>query len=120
MKKLFHVRSRSKLKSNGTEAHVYHQSSQNYGWAESRASVHLPAKVLGHIFTYLCPHTGDETYNSLEGSMAEGGCMLCNMRDLAHCVLTSHEWAEIAQRTLSVLHSSAGNRLMVSLTIFHL
>ena len=104
MKKFFHVRSRSKLKSDGAEAHVYNQSSHNYGWAESRASVHLPAKVLRHIFAVLCPHAGDETYTSLEGSMSQGGCMLCNMRDLAHCALASHEWAEIAQRTLSVFH----------------
>ena len=117
MKKLFHVRSRSKLKNNGLEAHVYNHSFQNHGWAESRASVHLPAKVLEHIFTYLCPHTCDETYNSLEGSMTEGGCMLCNMRDLAHCTPASHEWAEIAQRTLSVLCSNAGDGTMIILTL---
>ena len=107
MKKLFHVRSRVKLKSNGAEAHIYDQSLPKS--AEKKASIKLPARVLKHIFAYLCPHTNDETCTSLEGSMIEAGCMLCSMRDLAHCASVSHEWTDVTQRILLVFHSSAYN-----------
>ncbi|PNP54935.1 hypothetical protein THARTR1_04624 [Trichoderma harzianum] len=45
----------------------------------------LPAKVLERIFLFVCPHSGDETYDACEDSGSSEGCMLCDLRDLAHC-----------------------------------
>ncbi|KAH7140443.1 hypothetical protein B0J13DRAFT_504662 [Dactylonectria estremocensis] len=55
---------------------------------------HLPPKVLERIFTFVCPHARDECYETCEGSASasDSECMLCNLRDLAHCVQVSRAW----------------------------
>ncbi|KAL1959928.1 hypothetical protein VTO42DRAFT_596 [Malbranchea cinnamomea] len=60
----------------------------------------LPPKVLRIIFTYVCPHSTDDSLNSSEESMTEDGCMLCDMRDLAHCALVCRRWYPLAQQLL--------------------
>ncbi|ODH51129.1 hypothetical protein GX48_02741 [Paracoccidioides brasiliensis] len=52
----------------------------------------LSPEILSRIFGYVCLHTLDDTYNSSEESMTEDGCMLCKMRDLAHCTLVCRRW----------------------------
>lgn len=52
----------------------------------------VPAAVLTRIFTYVCPHSMDDSYEKSEESMTEDGCMLCDMRDLACCALVSRKW----------------------------
>ncbi|TGZ79477.1 hypothetical protein EX30DRAFT_108559 [Ascodesmis nigricans] len=39
--------------------------------------------ILTRIFTFVCPHSLDREYASSESSATEGGCMLCDMRDLS-------------------------------------
>ncbi|KAK4204258.1 hypothetical protein QBC40DRAFT_192262 [Triangularia verruculosa] len=56
----------------------------------------LPEGVLRKIFLSVCPHAGDKSYETFEGSSGivgeEGGCMLCDMRDLAHCIAVNRRW----------------------------
>ncbi|KAI9740963.1 MAG: hypothetical protein M1818_004569 [Claussenomyces sp. TS43310] len=56
----------------------------------------LPAPLLGRIFSYVCPHAEDETYESCEHSASDGGCMLCDLRDLAQCARVSRRWRKLA------------------------
>ncbi|CRG87497.1 hypothetical protein PISL3812_04515 [Talaromyces islandicus] len=60
----------------------------------------LPDAVLSHILSYVCPHALDTSYKSSEESMTEDGCMLCDMRDLAHCVAACKRWKGLAQKLL--------------------
>lgn len=52
----------------------------------------LPGPLLERIFSFVCPHAGDETYESCEQSAIEDACMLCDLRDLAHCAQVSRKW----------------------------
>lgn len=56
------------------------------------AAAHLPASVLERIFGFVCPHALDDTYETAEETTTEGGCMLCDMRDLSRMALVSRRW----------------------------
>ena len=75
-----------------------------YSRAPSRASAwlleQLPGPVLERIFAFVCPHTQDETYETQEQSSVEDACMLCDLRDLAHCVQVCRRWRKAAVRVL--------------------
>lgn len=60
----------------------------------------LPASILKAIFAHVCPHAQDDTYVASEDSMKDGGCMLCDMRDLAQCALVSRRWYEASSSLL--------------------
>ncbi|GIC90169.1 F-box domain protein [Aspergillus udagawae] len=62
----------------------------------------LPPPVLARIFAFVCPHAADSSYATSEESMTEDGCMLCDMRDLAHCAVVCKRWYLAAR---SVLYS---------------
>lgn len=51
----------------------------------------LPRPVLARILAFVCPHAMDNSYETSEESMTDG-CMLCDMRDLAHCAQVSKRW----------------------------
>ncbi|CAG8287692.1 unnamed protein product [Penicillium salamii] len=51
----------------------------------------LPRPVLARIFAFVCPHAVDNSYGTSEES-ASDGCMLCDMRDLAHCAMVCKRW----------------------------
>ncbi|KAE8356688.1 hypothetical protein BDV28DRAFT_83407 [Aspergillus coremiiformis] len=53
----------------------------------------LPQRVLIRIFSFVCPHAEDNSYDTSEESMTKDGCMLCDMRDLAHCALVCKRWS---------------------------
>ena len=108
MKLFSHLRSRSNVKDT-VEAKVY----ERYN-ARARASASgnkgasgpgstLPAELLNRIFTFVCPHSQDEAYTTLEDSTIEDGCMLCDMRDLAQCSLVCRHWKKVAQKLLYIL-----------------
>ncbi|KAF5607900.1 uncharacterized protein FSUBG_5002 [Fusarium subglutinans] len=63
---------------------------------------HLPSKVLERIFAFVCPHALDETYDTCEGSAStsDSRCMLCDLRDLAHCVQVCRAWRPSAVKIL--------------------
>ncbi|KAK3499862.1 uncharacterized protein B0T23DRAFT_27745 [Neurospora hispaniola] len=52
----------------------------------------LPAPILERIFTFVCPHSRDTSYETCEASSTEDACMLCDLRDLAHCVAVCKRW----------------------------
>lgn len=56
----------------------------------------LPPQVLKRIFGFVCPHSKDESYDTWEDSSQEFACMLCDLRDLAHCAATSKAWRQAA------------------------
>ena len=60
----------------------------------------LPAPILERIFGFVCPHSQDDTYASCESSAVEDACMLCDMRDLAHCTKVSRRWRKLAANVL--------------------
>ena len=105
MKFLQHIRSKSRLK-NGDEAHLYGYGASNldsYLLQNSKgpdATARLPLKLLTEIFSYVCPHVRDDNYLSLEESMRDGGCMLCDMRDLAQCAFVSRRFLVATQSIL--------------------
>ena len=80
----------------------YHSSSYYNAVPATDYTKLLPPKVLYNILTFVCPHTLDSSLSSSEESMTEDGCMLCDMRDLAHCALLSKRWYNVAQPLLYV------------------
>ncbi|QPG96953.1 hypothetical protein C2857_005537 [Epichloe festucae Fl1] len=60
----------------------------------------LPPKVLARIFTFVCPHALDESYETCEESANEKGCMLCDLRDLSRCVQVNRAWRGTAIKIL--------------------
>ncbi|CAK7226250.1 hypothetical protein SCUCBS95973_006137 [Sporothrix curviconia] len=68
--------------------------------ASARLLHGLPETVLARIFSFVCPHSQDRTYEKCEDSSLGEGCMLCDMRDLAHCVQVCRRWRPVAEMTL--------------------
>lgn len=60
----------------------------------------LPPHLLARILIAVCPHTQDNSYDTSEESMTEDGCMLCDMRDLAHCAQVCRRWTVEARKLL--------------------
>ena len=85
---------------------AYSQSAHHFQPRPTRASAavlaHLPAAILDRIFTFVCPHSRDESYATCEQSAVEDGCMLCDLRDLARCVAVCRRWKEEAVKVLYV------------------
>ena len=99
MRLLRHIRSRSRFREpqKAPEAVVYPNSNHNELQGPAPG---LPARVLDTIFTFVCPHTREDSYTSCEDSMTEEGCMLCDSRDLARCSLVCKSWSLEAQKAL--------------------
>ncbi|KAK4156461.1 hypothetical protein C8A00DRAFT_41037 [Chaetomidium leptoderma] len=68
--------------------------------ASAAALAQLPAPILERIFTFVCPHSRDESYATCEQSSVEDGCMLCDLRSLAHCVAVCKRWKAEAVKLL--------------------
>ncbi|KAI4085942.1 MAG: hypothetical protein LQ344_007990 [Seirophora lacunosa] len=97
------MRSKSRLKS-GDEAQIYEHNapvarSPNDPTRRDLTSG-LPLKLLTDILSQICPHALDDNYLSLEESMRDGGCMLCDSRDLAQCALVSRRFLVATQTIL--------------------
>ncbi|TEA21262.1 hypothetical protein C8034_v007361 [Colletotrichum sidae] len=86
------------------------QVQQNYRnaisplYTPTRASTQLfqtlPKDILPRIFSFVCPHTQDETYETCETSAIFDACMLCDLRDLAHCARVCWKWNQAANALL--------------------
>ncbi|KAM3087491.1 hypothetical protein ACMFMG_001575 [Clarireedia jacksonii] len=77
--------------------------STNYApYATPRGSsiTKLPDPILERIFTFVCPHSQDETYETCEQSAIDDCCPSCDTRDLAHCARVSRKWRNLAVRVL--------------------
>ncbi|KAK5656336.1 hypothetical protein OQA88_4716 [Cercophora sp. LCS_1] len=57
-------------------------------------------KILARIFAFVCPQSQDESYDNCEESSVDDTCMLCDLRDLAHCVNVSKAWRKVAIKAL--------------------
>ncbi|PKS07943.1 hypothetical protein jhhlp_006555 [Lomentospora prolificans] len=68
--------------------------------ASARALAHLPEAALERIFFFVCPQSLDESYETCEQSFVEDACMLCDLRDLAHCVQVCRAWHGSARKLL--------------------
>lgn len=71
-----------------------------HGYNPPDPTRNLPETVLTRIFALVCPHAVDSSYEKSEESMTEDGCMLCDMRDLAHCALVCKRWNPVATELL--------------------
>ncbi|KAG9240911.1 hypothetical protein BJ878DRAFT_429253 [Calycina marina] len=60
----------------------------------------VPEATWQRIFRYVCPHAGDDTYKSNEQSAQDDCCMLCDLRDLAHCAQVSRKWNKLATKIM--------------------
>lgn len=69
-------------------------------YASGHLVAQLPSKVLERIFSFVCPHAGDESYETCEGSAYDEGCMLCDLRDLSHCAQVGRLWRRSAVKVL--------------------
>ncbi|KAB5531280.1 hypothetical protein GE09DRAFT_381064 [Coniochaeta sp. 2T2.1] len=56
--------------------------------------------LLDKIFGAVCPHATDSSYQTCEESGTEDACMLCDLRDLAHCVAVCKTWRAEAIKLL--------------------
>lgn len=102
--KLFRRRSKSSRRSRTAPDDHYHNQQLNYSpplpTPAYDVTRELPRQVVARIFTFVCPHVADASFNSSEESMTEDGCMPCDMRDLAHCALVCKRWYMDAHRLL--------------------
>jgi hypothetical protein len=71
--------------------------------------INLPSPVLERIFTFVCPQAKDESYETCEQSSLEDACMLCDLRDLAHCVAVCKKWRAEAIKLLYVPYAIKTN-----------
>jgi hypothetical protein len=60
----------------------------------------LPEDLLERVFTFVCPHVQDDTYEPSERSQVGDGCMLCDLRDLSKNAQVSRKWYRAAQKLL--------------------
>jgi hypothetical protein len=60
----------------------------------------LPPRLVQVIFEFACPHTLDKGYDVSEKADVGDGCMLCDLRDLAHCAAVRRSWYRLAQQQL--------------------
>ena len=80
-------------------------SAQQYGGLSPNspsyiAKLYKNPEILERIFFYVCPHAQDETYETCEQSATGDTCMLCDLRDLAHCAQVSRQWRKLATNVL--------------------
>ncbi|RYC62680.1 hypothetical protein CHU98_g3545 [Xylaria longipes] len=78
---------------------------QHYNYAAERGRVfapwlELPTPILERVFAFVCPHSGDESYETCERSAVEDACMLCDLRDLAHANQVCKLWRRSAIRIM--------------------
>ncbi|KAF2841201.1 hypothetical protein M501DRAFT_1014014, partial [Patellaria atrata CBS 101060] len=91
-----HFRSRSRLRSKESNGNVQYHAPV-YG---ADFTARLPPNVLQNIFSFVCPHVLDESYDVSENSPLGDGCMLCDLRDLSRCALVRKSWYGVAQGML--------------------
>ncbi|KAI1170131.1 hypothetical protein F4777DRAFT_137345 [Nemania sp. FL0916] len=74
---------------------------QHYNYAAEYGRVfapwlQLPTPILERVFAFVCPHSGDTSYETCERSAVEDACMLCDLRDLAHAGQVCRIWRRSA------------------------
>lgn len=77
------------------------QQSDYHNYAAQRGSIfapwlELPPPILERVFSFVCPHCCDESYETCEQSALENACMLCDLRDLSHAGQVCKRWRKAA------------------------
>ena len=95
-----HIRARSRgtQQSSAPEAKIYSTSDSLRAYLGTTPP--LTPSTLRRIFVFVCPHSQDESYATSEDSVVGDTCMLCDMRDLAHCALVNRAWFQAAEGLL--------------------
>lgn len=100
--KFLNIRSKPGAKSSNDKHNASTQDPHDYKSLTPRFSpnptAQIPIVLLEELLSYCYPQ--DDNYSSCEDSMADGGCMLCNLKDLSQCALVSKRWSEAAQNVL--------------------
>ncbi|KAI0167178.1 hypothetical protein GGR52DRAFT_557251 [Hypoxylon sp. FL1284] len=83
----------------------YNSHLNNYYHYAETASVfapwlELPAPILERVFSFVCPHTQDESYETCEQSALVDACMLCDLRDLSHAGQVCKSWRASAVKLM--------------------
>ncbi|KAI1463756.1 uncharacterized protein F4812DRAFT_445249 [Daldinia caldariorum] len=60
----------------------------------------LPPPILERVFSFVCPHCCDESYETCEQSALEDACMLCDLRDLSHAGQVCKRWRVAAVKLM--------------------
>ncbi|KAI2463116.1 hypothetical protein F4781DRAFT_145346 [Annulohypoxylon bovei var. microspora] len=81
------------------------QQNDYYNYAAQRGNVfapwlELPLPILERVFSFVCPHCCDESYETCEQSALENACMLCDVRDLSHAGQVCKEWRKTAVKLM--------------------
>ncbi|KAI2643241.1 hypothetical protein GGS21DRAFT_495429 [Xylaria nigripes] len=81
------------------------RADQQYNYAAESGRVfapwlELPTPILERVFSFICPHCCDESYETCEKSAVEGACMLCDLRDLSHAGQVCKLWRASAIRLM--------------------
>ncbi|KAI1452004.1 hypothetical protein F4805DRAFT_471201 [Annulohypoxylon moriforme] len=81
------------------------QQSDYHNYAAQRGSVfapwlELPPPILERVFSFVCPHCCDESYETCEQSALENACMLCDLRDLSHAGQVCKRWRKAAVKLM--------------------
>ena len=62
--------------------------------------IQLPESILDRVFSFVCPHATDDTYETCELSALADACMLCDLRDLAHAGQVCKKWHKSARKLM--------------------
>lgn len=108
---LKHLHSRSKIKEKELHAGVAYPVRTGADFIGT-----LPGHIVGNILTFVCPHSTDESYEPSERSTFSDGCMLCDLRDLAHCAQVRGSWRAPAEKLLWVAGNTAEIRYALTLS----
>ncbi|KAI8957445.1 hypothetical protein F5Y11DRAFT_360824 [Daldinia sp. FL1419] len=90
----------------GDQYNVYNPRQNNYGSRDVQKGrvfapwLELPPPILERIFSFVCPHCSDESYETCEQSALEDACMLCDLRDLSHAGQVCKRWRVAAVKSM--------------------
>ncbi|KAI0379840.1 hypothetical protein F5Y04DRAFT_282315 [Hypomontagnella monticulosa] len=81
------------------------QNDLRYNFAAERSRVfapwlELPSPILERVFSFICPHCCDESYETCEQSALDDACMLCDLRDLSHAGQVCKRWRKSAVKLI--------------------
>ena len=97
------MRSKSRLKSHNSPpvSHLVVNDCSILGPSFSpNPTAEFPQQLVIKLLSFVCPHAQDGSYIPCEESMLDGGCMLCDMRDLAQCASVNNQWGGLAEKLL--------------------
>lgn len=84
--------------SSSTYSHYHERTPSLFPPTQRSAALlaRLPPSILQRIFGFVSPNSLDDSYETCERSSLDNGCMLCNLRDLSHCIAVCREWRRAA------------------------